>query len=48
MEPFNKSTTMFIKKLAEKADGKTEVKMSEHFNRCALDVISKVRCCRFK
>ena len=43
MEPFNKSTAMFIKKLLEKADGKTEVKMSEHFNRCTLDVISKVR-----
>ena len=26
MEPFNKSTDAFIKKLKEKADGKTEIK----------------------
>ncbi|XP_072023569.1 cholesterol 24-hydroxylase-like isoform X2 [Amphiura filiformis] len=42
MDPFNNSTTLFMKKLLEKADGKTEISMSEHFNRCTLDVISKV------
>ncbi|XP_072023570.1 cholesterol 24-hydroxylase-like [Amphiura filiformis] len=42
MEPFNKSTSLFMKKLLEKADGKTEIAMSEHFNRCTLDAISKV------
>ena len=42
MEPFNKSTDAFIKKLKEKADGKTEISMLQHFGRCALDVIAKV------
>ena len=43
MEPFNKSTDAFIKKLKEKADGKTEISMLQHFGRCALDVIAKVK-----
>ena len=43
MKPFNKSTDAFIKKLKEKADGKTEISMLQHFGRCALDVIAKVR-----
>ena len=43
MEPFNKSTDAFIKKLKEKADGKTEISMLHHFGRCALDVIAKVK-----
>ena len=43
MEPFNKSTDVFIKKLKEKADGKTEISMVQHFGRCVLDVIAKVK-----
>ena len=43
MEPFNKSTDAFIKKLKEKADGKTEIRMLQHFGRCVLDVIAKVK-----
>lgn len=42
MAAFNSSTDLFIERLLEKADGKTEVQMTEEFARAALDVICKV------
>ncbi|KAK3721612.1 hypothetical protein QZH41_008286 [Actinostola sp. cb2023] len=42
MSDFNSSTDLFIEKLLEKADGKTEVVMVEEFARATLDVICKV------
>ncbi|XP_072013133.1 cholesterol 24-hydroxylase-like [Amphiura filiformis] len=42
MTPFNASTNLLIEKLSDKADGKTEVRLADHFNRCTLDVIAKV------
>jgi len=43
MVAFNSSTDLFIEKLLEKADGKTEVVLVEELARAALDVICKVR-----
>jgi hypothetical protein len=42
MSTFNSSADLFIEKLLQKADGKTEVIMTEEFTRAALDVICKV------
>ena len=42
MEPFNDSTNLFIKQISQKANGKTEIRLADHLNRCTLDVIAKV------
>ncbi|XP_031554027.1 cholesterol 24-hydroxylase-like [Actinia tenebrosa] len=42
MKAFNSSADLFIKKLLEKADGKTEVVMTDEFARATLDVLCKV------
>lgn len=43
MEQFNASCDVFLARLTELADGKTEVKMADEFNRITLDIIGKVR-----
>ena len=43
MAQFNSSCDIFLARLAELADGKTEVKMADEFNRITLDIIGKVR-----
>ena len=40
---FNSSCDVFLARLTELADGKTEVKMADEFNRITLDIIGKVR-----
>ena len=42
MNAFNDSVDLLIEKLAKDADGKTEVKMLDVFNKITLDVIAKV------
>ena len=42
MEQFNESCDVFLAKLAELADGKTEVRMADEFNKITLDIIGKV------
>lgn len=43
MEQFNLSCDVFLARLTGLADGKTEVKMADEFNRITLDLIGKVR-----
>ena len=40
---FNSSCDVFLARLTDLADGKTEVKMADEFNRITLDIIGKVR-----
>lgn len=42
MEQFNLSCDVFLARLTGLADGKTEVKMADEFNRITLDLIGKV------
>ena len=42
MDAFNNSVDMLIETLSKDADGKTEVKMLDIFNKITLDVIAKV------
>ena len=42
MNQFNKSTDLFLQRLAEKADGKTEVRMLDEISRLTMDIIAKV------
>ncbi|XP_068689860.1 cholesterol 24-hydroxylase-like [Montipora foliosa] len=41
-EQFNASCDVFLEKLTELADGKTEVLMADEFNKITLDIIAKV------
>ena len=43
MEQFNLSCDVFLARLTGLADGKTEVKIADEFNRITLDLIGKVR-----
>lgn len=43
MAQFNASCDAFLARLTELADGQTEVKMADEFNRITLDIIGKVR-----
>ena len=40
---FNSSCDVFLARLTDLADGKTEVKMADEFNRITLDIIGRVR-----
>lgn len=42
MDQFNKSTDLLFQRLAEKADGKTEVRMLDEISRLTMDIIAKV------
>lgn len=42
MDQFNKSTDLLLQRLAEKADGKTEVRMLDEISRLTMDIIAKV------
>lgn len=42
MAPFNEKAEDLVERLAEKADGKTEIGMHDMLCRVTLDVISKV------
>ncbi len=43
MDVFNDSVDLLISKLSAVADGKTEVKMLDLFNRITLDAVAKVK-----